>query len=154
MKKVMLVGLLGMQALSGCAAMRAAMARDRSIEAAVTNHTYQRPCQEVWQAARTVLFGQNYQVKSADAAAGLTLETDWKFLSDGSSSRYLFQGVSTAPETCKVQATQATKTQRGDAAMNRDWRMEWNLLKQVEMDAANRIEADANAAGEAARNQG
>jgi hypothetical protein len=36
--------------------------------------------------------------------------------------------------------------------MNRDWRMEWDLLKQVDIPAAQRIEADATAAGEAARN--
>lgn len=46
----------------------------------------------------------------------------------------------------------AHKNQQGSTSMNRDWQMEWDLLKQVDIEAAQRIEADATAAGEAARN--
>lgn len=142
--------------ISGCAAMRAAAARDRFIQNATMAHTFQRPCGEVWAAARTMLFARDFQVKSADATAGLTLETEWKTQANGnmiSSTRYLLQGVAPTADSCQVQATAATKNQQGNTSMARDWRMEWDLIKQVDIQAAQRIEGDAKAAGEVARNQ-
>jgi hypothetical protein len=35
--------------------------------------------------------------------------------------------------------------------MSRDWHMEWNLLKQVDITAANEIDKEAQAAGAQAR---
>lgn len=153
MKKLVAVFAIAVS-VSGCAAMRAAAARDRFIQNATMGHTYSRPCGEVWAAARTMLFARDFQVKSADAAAGLTLETEWKTQANGNmitSTRYLFQGSAPTPESCQVQATAATKNQQGNTSMARDWRMEWDLIKQVDIQAAQRIEADAQAAGEAAR---
>jgi hypothetical protein len=157
MKKLvsLLAVSLAVTSLTGCAGMRAAAARSKHIQTAVMGHTYQRPCNEIWASARTMLFARDFQVKSADAAAGLTLETEWKFSGNGntaSSSRYLFQGSAPTPASCQVQATRATKSQQGQTNMSRDWQMEWDLLKQVDIPAAQQIEADANAAGEAARN--
>lgn len=155
MKKLVAVLAIAVS-VSGCAAMRAAAARDRFIQNATMGHTFQRPCGEVWAAARTMLFARDFQVKSADATAGLTLETEWKTQANGnmiSSTRYLLQGVAPTPESCQVQATAATKNQQGNTSMERDWRMEWDLIKQVDIQAAQRIEADAKAAGEVARNQ-
>ena len=89
------------------------------------------------------------------AAAGLTLETEWKVTSNGNSmnsSRYLFQGSAPQAGSCQVSATRAMKSQQGSTSMSRDWQMEWDLLKQVDMEAAQRIEVDATAAGEVARN--
>lgn len=138
-------------ALTGCAAMRAAQARDARIESSVTRFTYKTACNEVWSSARTMLFGQDYQVKSADAAAGLTLETEWKDAKDGTSTRYLFQGTAPDPGSCQVIATRASKDKQGQTSMARDWRMEWNLLKQVDINSANEIEREAQAAGNQAR---
>ena len=157
MKKLLSIAL-AVVALSstGCAGMRAAAARNKFIQNAVMAHTYQRPCNDIWGAARTMLFARDFQVKSADAAAGLTLETEWKTTSNGnssSSSRYLFQGSAPSPTSCQVSATRAAKSQQGSTSMNRDWQMEWDLLKQVDIEAAQRIETDATAAGEVARNQ-
>jgi hypothetical protein len=98
-----------------------------------------------------MLFGRDYQVKSADAAAGLTLETDWKAEKNGTSSRYLFQGTSPTPTSCQVNATKATKDQKSQSNMARDWHMEWDLVEQVDIASANRIEQDASAAAETAR---
>ena len=154
MKKLVVMAMVAMS-ISGCAAMRAAAARDRFIQNAVMGHTFQQPCGQLWAAARTMLFARDFQVRSADAAAGLTLETEWKTSANGnmiSSTRYLFQGSAPSPETCQVQATAATKNQQGNTSMSRDWRMEWDLLKQVDIGTAQRIETDARAAGEAARN--
>lgn len=139
--------------MSGCAAMRASQAKDAQLEKLTKEHTYKQSCQDVWGATRTMLFAQNYQVKSADAAAGLTLETDWKDEKEGAQTRYMFQGSAPAEKECKVVATRALKTAKGDTSMNRDWKMEWNLIKQVDMTAAQGYEADADKAGEAARNQ-
>ena len=155
MKKLVAMAIIAMS-VSGCAAMRAAAARDKFIQNAVMGHTYAQPCGQIWAAARTMLFARDFQVKSADAAAGLTLETEWKTEANGNmvtSSRYLFQGSAPTPESCAVQATMASKSQQGNTSMQRDWRMEWNLLKQIDIQGAQRIEADAQAAGEAARNQ-
>jgi len=94
MKKLLAITLAVLSVSSmGCAGMRASAARSKFIQNAVMAHTYQRPCNEIWGAARTMLFARDFQVKSADAAAGLTLETEWKYQSNGntqSSSRYLF----------------------------------------------------------------
>jgi hypothetical protein len=157
MKKLLSIAL-AVVALSstGCAGMRAAAARNKFIQNAVMAHTYQKPCNDIWGAARTMLFARDFQVKSADAAAGLTLETEWKVVQNGksmSSSRYLFQGSAPQPGSCQVSATRAAKNQQGNTSMARDWQMEWDLLKQVDIEAAQRIEADATAAGEVARNQ-
>ena len=156
MKKLITVALAALALSStGCAGMRAAQARSKFIQNAVMAHTYQRPCNDIWGAARTMLFARDFQVKSADAAAGLTLETEWKVTTTGSSmssSRYLFQGSAPTAGQCQVSATQARKSQQGSTSMNRDWQMEWDLLKQVDIEAAQRIETDATAAGEAARN--
>jgi hypothetical protein len=156
MKKLLALslGVLALVSTTGCAGMRAAAARSKHIQNAVMGHTYQKPCNEIWGAARTMLFARDFQVKSADAAAGLTLETEWKFGQgqNASSSRYLFQGSAPSATTCQVQATRAVKSSQGQTSMSRDWQMEWDLLKQVDIQAAQQIEADANAAGEAARN--
>jgi uncharacterized protein YceK len=137
---------------SGCAAIRASQARNESLEKSTKAHTYSQSCQDVWTAARSMLFGQDYQVKSADAAAGLTLETEWKGDKDGNSSRYMFQGTSPSASQCQVVATKAVKDAQGHTKMDRDWTMEWNLIKQVDMPAAQKYEVQATAAGDAARN--
>ena len=155
MKKLVVMAIVAIF-VSGCAGMRAAAARSKFIENAVMGHTYQQPCGQLWAAARTMLFARDYQVKSADAAAGLTLETEWKITQNAnsmSSSRYLFQGSAPSPTSCQVSATRAAKNQQGNTSMNRDWQMEWDLLKQVDIESAQRIEVDATAAGEVARNQ-
>ncbi|MDB4977080.1 MAG: hypothetical protein JWN48_5421 [Myxococcaceae bacterium] len=159
MKNGLVTVLLAMLTIvTGCSHIRAAMARDKHMKKAVMEHTYQRPCGEVWAAARTLLFARDYQVQSADGAAGLTLETEWKTEGKGnqvSMSRYLFQGMAPTPESCRVQATQATKDLRGNTDMERDWRMEWDLIKQVDAESAQRIESEAQAAGdEAAKSKG
>lgn len=148
MKKLIVLGLV--IATSGCAAMRASAARQKHIEDTVTAYTYQQSCGEVWSTARTMLFGQDYQVKSADAAAGLTLETEWKSLSGGTSARYMFQGKQPTDDSCKVVATKATKDQAGKTSTVRDWNIEWDLLQQVDTVAAANIKTDAEKAGEAA----
>ncbi len=157
MKKLLSIALAVLALSStGCAGMRASAARAKFIENAVMGHTYQRPCNDIWGAARTMLFARDFQVKSADAAAGLTLETEWKITQNAnsmSSSRYLFQGSAPSPTSCQVSATRAAKNQQGSTSMNRDWQMEWDLLKQVDIESAQRIEVDATAAGEVARNQ-
>ena len=135
----------------GCAAMRASQAHDARIESSVTRFTYKKACNEVWSSARTMLFGQDYQVKSADAAAGLTLETEWKNAKDGSATRYLFQGTAPDPASCQVVATLASKDTQCKTNMSRDWHMEWNLLKQVDITSANEIDKEAQAAGDQVR---
>ena len=146
-----MIGVCLFATVTGCASMRAASARNQYIEHTVQQFTYQKPCDEVWAAARTMLFAKDFQVKSADASAGLTLETEWKYNPNGTSSRYLFQGQAPAPTNCQVSVTQATKDSMGQTHMSRDWHMEWNLIKQVDIASAQQIEADASNAGEAAR---
>ena len=132
--------------------MRASQAKEAHLAKATQAHTYEKSCQNVWSAARTMLFAQDFQVKSADAAAGLTLETDWKAEEKGMSTRYLFQGTAPSESSCQVVATRASKNPKGETQMDRDWKMEWNLIKQVDIESANRIEAESGQAGEAARN--
>jgi hypothetical protein len=137
---------------TGCAALRAASAKNAHLQKATQTHIYQKPCTEVWTAARTMLFSRDYQVKSADATAGLTLETDWKDDGKGTSRRYLFQGTAPAESSCTVAATMAVKDMKGNTSTYRDWAIEWDLLQQVDSATAAQIEGDADKAGEVARN--
>ncbi len=139
---------------SGCAGLRAIRARDHFVKSAAERHVYERPCGEIWSATRTFLFAREYQVRNADASAGLTLETEWKGDGqNGGSSRYLVQGIAPTQTTCQIVATRSYRTSRGDTTTTRDWNLEWNILKQVDLVSAQRIEADAQAAGEVAANQ-
>ncbi len=149
--KNLVIGISLAAALSGCAAIRASQAKDKHLEQATLAYKYSQSCGAVWSSARTMLFAQDFQVKSADAASGLTLETEWKTLKGGSATRYLFQGAAPTSDTCQVIATQATKDTKGETTMGRDWHMEWNLIKQVDIAAAKNIEADAEQAGNLAR---
>ena len=157
MKKLFVsLALVVVASSSGCAALRAARARDMSLETSVTGHTYKKPCASVWAAARNILFSNNYTVQSTDAVGGLTLETEWR--SDGSgtgsSSRYMIQGAAPTPDSCQISATRAYRSQNGGASMSRDWKMEWDILQQVDTAEASRIATEADAAAETARNQG
>lgn len=151
MKNAVAAALLLLATSTDCAALRAEQARQQHLSRAVEQFTYQKPCTEVWTAARSMLFARDYQSRSADAAAGLTLETEWKVEQDGRATRYLFQGLAPTPETCQVVATLATKTPSGESSMARDTAMEFSLMKQVDLASAQRIDAEASAAGEKAR---
>ena len=135
----------------GCGAIRASQARSATIRREVQAFTYQKPCTDVFATARTMLFSREFQVKSADATSGLTLETEWKTDKDGL-TRYLLQGTASAPNTCQIAATRAWKNGKGASSMDRDWQMEWDLLKQVDATSANQIQQRADAAGEEASN--
>lgn len=160
MKNVILsLTVLTLASFSGCAALRAAAAKNAAIQRSVTSHTYNKACNEMWGAARNILFSQNYTVKSADAIGGLTLETEWRYDSNSgtngsSSSRYMIQGQAPTPTTCQIVATKAIRGAQGNTHMERDWQLEWTILQQTDTAEATRIETEANAAGETARNQG
>ena len=134
----------------GCAAMRAASARNAYIKEQTEKFVYDKPLEQVWPEARVMLFEAGYQVKDTGEGA-TTLETEWKYDS-GSKYRYLVMGLDQGGK-CQVRFTKAYQSggKHKSTGSSRDWSMEFRLIKRVEPKQAAKIRADAESAGDAAR---
>lgn len=139
-----------MATVGGCAAMRAAAARQQYIHGQTQNYTYKRPIGQVWPNARTLLFENNYEVKNTGEAGVYTLETEWAY--DGNrQTRYLVQGIVIDDQSCQVHFTKITQyTGQNNNSSGRDLDMEWFLLKQMDPTMATEIEAGAEEASKQA----
>jgi hypothetical protein len=139
--------------VAGCAAMRAAGARHEHIESQTQEYVYQKPLSQVWPQARQLLFEEGFEVKDTDST---TAETEWK-KGDSGRARYLLSGIEVDEGSCRVQFTkdEQYKTDSGWSSSDpeRDLGMEWKLIKKVDPDGARKIEADADAKGDAAKAQ-
>lgn len=140
--------------LVGCAALRASGARSKHIDAQTRDYVYQQPLNKVWPQARQLLFSEGFSVKDTDST---TAETEWKKVGD-SRERYLLSGIEVDEGTCRVQFTldeqyKSSDGGWGDSRTKRDIDLEWKLLKQVDPEAARKIESEADAAGEQAKAQ-
>lgn len=135
---------------SGCAALRAASAKQNYIRTHSADYTFQKPLAQVWPEARALLFEQGFQVKDTGEGA-TTLETDWAYKGQ-TRVRYLAQGIAVSPTTCQVHFTKNSQTGQGSLMSDRDLDMEWYLIRRVAPNDAQKIEADAEAAGQAAAN--
>ena len=96
---------------------------------------------------------------AADAIAHFHPDTFWPAhpsddgVGDGNTSFYVgAAGVIWALDYLhRIGATRAAKDTKGKTTMSRDWHMEWDLLKQVDINSANEIDKEAQAAGDQAR---
>ncbi|HET7544171.1 MAG TPA: hypothetical protein VFK05_30080 [Polyangiaceae bacterium] len=150
---VLLACLLGVGSLGsvGCASMRAAGAKHHYIESQTESHVYDKPLNAVWPEARQLLFAKGYSVKDTDASAA---ETEWKTTSDSFRNRLLLTGMPVDERTCKVQIMKEEQ-QRMDGkwstgSTERDLGLEWELLRKVSPDNAQKIEQEAEVEGQKA----
>jgi hypothetical protein len=149
---------LGMLALlvvalttAGCAALAAGAARHKYVNEQTQAHVYNMPITTVWPNVRTLLFEKGYETKSSDTGGSFSLETEPK-LDNGESIRYLAQGVKIDDKSCRIEITKATVSPTRTHS-ERDLEMEWALLEKIDATSASKISADADAAGEAAKNK-
>jgi len=138
----------------GCGAIRAASARESYIDGRAQDYVYNRPLDQVWGVARTMLFEQGYTVRDTGEGGTFAAETEWK-QQGNQRSRYLMTGMSVDAGRSRVQFTLAEESLRdgnwyNDGA-NRDNDIEFELIKRVEPDAAAQIESEADVEGERAR---
>ncbi len=148
--RVLLLALAALCLLSlGCAMIRAAAARDAYIEARTKKYVYDRPLEQVWPEARTMLFEMGFEVKDTGEGA-TTLETEWKQES-GSRYRYLVQGIRQG-DKCQVRFTKAfeTRGKHQSSGTSRDWGIEFELINKVEPRRAAEIRVEADRRGKAA----
>lgn len=138
----------------GCGAIRAASARQNYINGRAQDYVYNRPLDQVWGVARTMLFEQGYAVRDTGEAGSFAAETEWK-QQGNERSRYLMTGMSVDEGRSRVQFTLAEETLRNggweSAGANRDNHIEFELIKRVEPDAAAQIESEADVEAEKAR---
>lgn len=135
-----LVIVLGISSLA-CAGMQRASDRQRFIERELTKHVYTQPLENVMPHARKLLFTQGFQVRDTSAN---TLETE--YLQNGNyEDRYLVT-ASKANGGWKVEVILDRLNQRsGRAQSERDFDIEWELLKRADPRAAQRIDREADA---------
>jgi hypothetical protein len=136
---------------SGCASLRASGARHRYVEQQTEAHVYDKPMSTVWPQARQILFEKGFSVKDTDAS---TAETEW-LQKDQHRQRYLLSGTPVDDASCRIEFMRHEQSLRNgnweDDGTDRDLGLEWKLIEKASPDAAKKIEADADAAGEKAR---
>lgn len=149
-----LLSLLALVFSSGCASMRASSARTAYIHEMTEKHVYESDCERVWPTARNLLFSKGYAVKDTGEGTVMTLETEWRH--DGTSdsrdntiqsapaaSRYLVQGMQPDEEQCQVNFSMNHRSSNNSINSSRDLDLEWQLLQQVDPDAAAQISQEA-----------
>ena len=135
-----LVVILGLSSLA-CAGMQRASDRQRYIERELTKHVYTQPIENVMPHARKLLFKQGFQVRDTSET---TMETE--YLQNGNyEDRYLVTAMR-AGNGWKVEITLDRVNQRnGRAQSERDFDMEWELLKHADPRTAHKIDREADA---------
>src|SRR6187402_1853444 len=147
-RRVLFALVLSTTALSasGCASMRASGARHQYIESKVESHIHEKPLSAVWPEARQLLFAKGYSVKDTDSSSA---ETEWKKTSDDFRNRILLTGTPMNDTSCKVQFMKEEQQRMdGEWSSNgaeRDLGLEWELIRKVSPDVADKIEMEADA---------
>lgn len=135
----------------GCASIRASGAKHEYIESKTESHIYDKPLSAVWPEARQLLFAKGYSVKDTDSSSA---ETEWKKTSDDFRNRILLTGTPMNDTACKVQFMKEEQ-QRMDGewrsnGTERDLGLEWELIRKVSPETADKIETEADAEGQKA----
>jgi len=152
-KRLLVLVVLSVSALgwAGCASIRASGAKHQYIESKTESHVYDKPLAAVWPEARQLLFAKGYSVKDTDSSSA---ETEWKKSSDDFRNRILLTGTPMNDSSCKVQFMKEEQ-QRMDGewrsnGAERDLGLEWELIRKVSPDVADKIEMEADAEGQKA----
>jgi len=148
---LMFIGVLFfMGATLGCATFRGVSARHEYIEGQTKDYTYAKSADEVWPAARQLLFGKGYEVKNTGESGSLTAESEWKY--EGKKrTRYLVQVTKVDDSHCKVMFTKMETEKDMNPISERDMGTEWELIQKVEPERATEIKAEADKRAEAAK---
>jgi len=143
---VFFVFLLALSQIMGCASMRAASAERQARDRAVRAYLHTAPKEALMASARKILFEQGFEVNDSTDSS---LQTAWIIDGHGE-SRYL---VTLTPINGKhrVEMTQNHVSEQSDRSTIRDYVMEYELIKRVAPRDAAAIDAEARAAGQAAR---
>jgi hypothetical protein len=138
----------------GCASIRASGAKHEYIESKTESHIHEKPLSAVWPEARQLLFAKGYSVKDTDSSSA---ETEWKKTSDDFRNRILLTGTPMNDTSCKVQFMKEEQQRMdGEWSSNgaeRDLGLEWELIKKVSPDVADKITMEADAEGQKAAAQ-
>ncbi len=152
---------------AGCASMRLADAQAAYHHEQLDSWRYAAGCLDVWPAVLKLVGGKGYPLQGRDrqyaaqgkesglaalvdqgdetqavAGGGLFVRTGWLDDSDGA-SRYEVSGTPAQPSGCVVSFTRVSRGTVDPATMQRaiDWRMQLELLRQLDPAAAARVEA-------------
>lgn len=162
MTKKMLLLATALVFASGCAAMRAASARQASLQSSLDNLSMQSPPDQVLSAARMILVQRGFAPK--DVGQGI-IETDWKYASsNGAASssaqswKYVVTAVQMGEGTHLVVMKNMQQEQYNDSGSSstpkstRDLELELEIVRQLDPATAAKIQSDADRSAEAARN--
>ena len=163
---VLLAFTLGV-AGSGCASMRLADEQDTYRHQQLDAWPYAQGCLDVWPAVLKLVGGKGYPLQGRDrqyaaqgkesqltaivdqgdetkavVGGGLFVRTGWLPDSEGA-SRYEVTGTPAQPSGCAVAFTRISRGSVDPANMQRqsDWRIQLELLRQLDPAAAARVEA-------------
>ena len=139
----LLVGFLSV--LSACSGSKHAYYKDQYITSQVDPYVYSTDYQRVWQEARSILFHHGFRViPGADPS---TIETDWALVSDNTYRRYLVTGYNYGDGRSTVHFDYYQETRNPGyspyTTSGRDYDMEYQLIKAVELSQWNQIEVSA-----------
>ncbi|MBQ1926946.1 MAG: hypothetical protein II767_10280 [Proteobacteria bacterium] len=139
--------LFVMCAASGCASLRYTAAHDQYITKEMKNYTFTTDFAKVWATARQLLFSSGYVVR--DSGNGYTVETEWGAINETTMRRYLVTGYVNPDNTSSVHFDYVDQSHGYGAAptmsSERDYVMEYELVKRVEHDRWVEIEQAAKA---------
>ena len=140
------VAVLGLVTVAGCASSYQAYYKDQYITNQVDGYVYSTNFQQVWQAARSLLFKNGYRV--VPGADAYTIETDWAPVRrDNTYRRYLVTGYDYGDGRCTVHFDYYEETRnpgyRPYVETGRDYNLEYELIRAVEANQWNAIESAA-----------
>jgi hypothetical protein len=138
-------------ATTGCAHFRAASAEEAYRREAVERFVYRQPCAKLWPNLRKALFSDGLEVKDADSGESFSIETAPTPVAGDATSRYLITGQPVDNRSCRVEALQQVTKPKDRPKTERDFNLEWRLIERLDQGAAEKINDDADAAGDAAR---
>ena len=167
-RRAIVLGLVAALA-AGCASMRLADERQAYFRPQLDTYRYAQGCLDVWPAVLKLLGSKGYPLEGRDRqyaaqgaqsglgafvdqgyetraveGGGLVVRTGWLPSSEGA-SRYQVTGSPGQPSGCAVTFTRISRgtLDPGSDQEATDWKVQLELLKQVDPEAAARMEAGA-----------
>jgi hypothetical protein len=132
--------------LSGCAALKEAAAKQQRLDEKTRAYVHQKPLAEVWPEARKLLFEAGFEVKDQERSDYLAMETLPKLTGEGS-EKYLVQGIKVDEGSkCRVEFTKLSNWHK-QTSSDRDFDMEYELIKRLDPSAAAKIKSEADTLG-------
>ena len=129
----------------GCAGMYRAGYRNEYIRSQMQGFVHTADFTALWTTARTMLFEAGYMVR--DSGNGYNVETEWARTDVDTMRRYLLVGYTNPDGTGSIQFNYVEQRSRDGAypsqRTGRDYDMEYELLRRVDLSKWQQIEMDA-----------